>query len=58
MNLSISQAADMIGVSITTLRRWEMSKKLLPSFRTAAGHRRYSVLLLKKFMGQFTCYSK
>ena len=38
---SISQAADHLGVSPSTLRRWEACGKLLPE-RTAGGQRRYS----------------
>ena len=38
--ISIGRAADALGVSIGTLRRWEKEGKLVPE-RTAAGHRRY-----------------
>ena len=38
---SISQAADRLGVSLSTLRRWEACGKLVPE-RTAGGQRRYS----------------
>ena len=38
---SISQAADHLGVSSSTLRRWEASGKLVPE-RTVGGQRRYS----------------
>ncbi len=38
---SISQAADHLGVSLSTLRRWEACGKLVPE-RTAGGQRRYS----------------
>lgn len=38
---SISQAADPLGVSPSTLRRWEACGKLLPE-RTAGDQRRYS----------------
>jgi len=58
MNLSIGQAANMIGVSISTLRRWDRSKKLVPEFRTSGRHRRYSVSSLKQLMGEFVDYSK
>ena len=46
--LSIGQAAKKMGVSISTLRRWEVEGKLLPE-KTEAGHRRYDEdsLLLK-----------
>ena len=43
MNLSIGQAADVIGVSVSTLRRWEVESYFLPDFRTKGGHRRYSL---------------
>ena len=47
MYLSIGQASNMLGVSITILRRWEKYKKLLPSFFTTGGNRRYSMVKLK-----------
>lgn len=43
---TISDAAKMLGVSVSTLRRWEMEGKLIPT-RTAAGHRRYDLSKLK-----------
>jgi len=42
----ISDAADALGVSITTLRRWERDGKL-KSERTHAGHRRYDLSKIK-----------
>ena len=44
--VSIGQAAKRLGVSISTLRRWEAEGKLVPT-RTQAGHRRYDVLQLE-----------
>lgn len=44
--ISIGEAAEVLGVSITTLRRWETEGKLTPE-RTAAGHRRYDLSKLK-----------
>lgn len=38
--LKISESANLLGVSSSTLRRWEREKKLLPE-RTAGGQRRY-----------------
>jgi excisionase family DNA binding protein len=38
--LNISEAADLLGVSITTLRRWDANGKLKAT-RTPSGHRRY-----------------
>jgi predicted site-specific integrase-resolvase len=40
--VAIGEAAKELGVSITTLRRWEKSGRLVPA-RTAAGHRRYDL---------------
>lgn len=44
--ISISEAAKTLGVSITTLRRWEVSGRLLAE-HTAGGHRRYDIVKLK-----------
>jgi predicted site-specific integrase-resolvase len=44
--VAISKASEVLGVSITTLRRWETEGKLIPE-RTAAGHRRYDLGKLK-----------
>jgi predicted site-specific integrase-resolvase len=44
--LSIGQAAPIIGVSITTLRRWELEGKLVPE-KTKGGQRRYKLSQLK-----------
>jgi DNA-binding transcriptional MerR regulator len=40
--LSISEAAKLKGVSVSTLRRWESEGKLIPE-RTPSGHRRYDL---------------
>ncbi|GBL12402.1 hypothetical protein MSj_03918 [Microcystis aeruginosa Sj] len=40
--LTISEAAKLKGVSVSTLRRWESEGKLIPG-RTANGHRRYTI---------------
>ena len=40
--ITISQAANALGVSATTLRRWEKEGKLCPC-RTHSGHRRYDL---------------
>jgi predicted site-specific integrase-resolvase len=42
----ISDAAKVLGVSITTLRRWEKSGRLNAD-RTHAGHRRYDLSKIK-----------
>jgi predicted site-specific integrase-resolvase len=47
--ISIGEAAEALGVSITTLRRWEAEGKMIPE-RTASGHRRYDLTKLKPEM--------
>lgn len=42
---TIAKAAEILGVSPTTLRRWEASGKLIP-IRTAGNQRRYSLQAL------------
>jgi predicted site-specific integrase-resolvase len=44
--VAIGEASEALGVSITTLRRWEAEGKLIPE-RTVAGHRRYDLAKLK-----------
>jgi len=41
--LSITEAAKILGVSISTLRRWEKEGKLIPDIRTKGGQRRYKL---------------
>lgn len=41
--LSISEAAKALGVSESTLRRWEREGRLLPDERTVGGQRRYKL---------------
>ena len=44
--VGISDAAEALGVSITTLRRWEADGKLVAE-HTAGGHRRYDLAKLR-----------
>jgi putative resolvase len=43
---NIGAASKALGVSITTLRRWEAEGRLIPE-HTAGGHRRYNLAKLK-----------
>ncbi len=43
---TIGEASKALGVSITTLRRWEAEGKLIP-LRTVSGHRRYDLAKIK-----------
>ena len=46
--LSTSQAAEAIGVSTKTIRRWDKSNKL-QSIRLASGHRRFAIQQINEF---------
>ena len=46
--LSIGQASKVLGVSVSTLRRWEHEERFTADYRTAGGYRRYSLLRLEK----------
>lgn len=46
----IHEAAEALGVSAQTLRRWEREGRLLPDERTAGGRRRYDLVRLKPEM--------
>jgi len=44
--VSIGEASKVLGVSVTTLRRWEAEGRLVPE-HTSGGHRRYDLAKLK-----------
>jgi len=46
---TIGEAADILGVSISTLRRWDKAGRLIPE-KTASGHRRYDISKLRPEM--------
>lgn len=48
--LTISEAAEILGVSDETLRLWERDGKLSPSY-TEGGHRRYQRIDIEKLAG-------
>ena len=53
MFVSIGQAAELIGVAVSTLRRWEQEERFLPAFRTKGNHRRYRLHEIRThFLGQ------
>jgi len=45
--VSISKAAKVLGVSISTLRRWESTGKIKPENRSGGEHRRYDLSQIK-----------
>lgn len=50
MGLSTSQAAQALGVSLGTIRRWS-DMGYLESYRTPGGQRRFSQEQIDKFVG-------
>lgn len=46
--VSVSQATKFLGISMTTLYRYE-KKGLIHPYRTVGGHRRYNLFQLLKF---------
>jgi putative resolvase len=49
--LSISEAANLLGVCSKTLRRWDRAGFFPPAFRTLGNHRRYSLAQIHTFRG-------
>ena len=47
--VTIGEASEVLGVSISTLRRWDKAGRLKPE-KTASGHRRYDISKLKPEM--------
>jgi excisionase family DNA binding protein len=45
--LTIGEAAEVLGVSVPTLRRWDTEGRLQPDERTAGGQRRYNLSKLR-----------
>ena len=45
--VTIGEASKVLGVSITTLRRWEKEGRLQPDEITQGGHRRYDLVKLR-----------
>jgi len=52
--VSIGEVSIMIGVSISTLRRWDLKGSLEPSYRTFGNYRRYNIDLIMKIINKKT----
>lgn len=48
--LSIKRAADLMGISTHTLRRWDKEEKFKPTMRTPVGDRLYSLDSVREYM--------
>lgn len=54
--LTINEAAEILGVSTSTLRRWEREGKLSPDERTRGNQRRYKLSSIRPMVRKFdTC---
>lgn len=51
--ITISEAAEILGISVDTLRRWDKSGKLSPSKTSDAGYRLYDKLQIELFLNDF-----
>ena len=51
MFVNVGKAAKVLGVSVSTMRKWDNEKKLRAEFRTEGGHRRFSMKKLLKRRG-------
>ena len=54
MFISIGKTSDLLGVSISTLRRWDDQSILASEFRTKGGHRPYELTTIKEMTGEMT----
>ena len=51
MYISIGELSLILGVAVVTLRRWDRSDKLKPTFKTIGLHRRHDLNDVKKVLG-------
>lgn len=52
MYVRIGEAATILGVAKSTLRRWENQKRFKADYRTLGGHRRYNMVRLLQLVQQ------
>jgi len=51
--LTIKEASDLLGISTSTLRRWESEGRLIPDKRTEGNQRRYSLSSIRPDLVRF-----
>ena len=54
MYLSIGKVATVIGVAVSTLRRWDNEGKLPAEYKTIGKHRRYNSQTILEYMKNYT----
>ena len=52
MYISIGKVATMVGVAVSTLRRWDTKGQLLADFKTISKHRRYNSQTIIQYIEQ------
>ena len=61
-HFSIGKTAQLLGVSVVTIRRWDKQGKLSSIFRTFGNHRRYDIHDINKIINKnkqkTICYSR
>lgn len=50
MYVSIGKVASMLGVGVSTLRRWDNTGKLQADYKTIGKHRRYELATIEQFV--------
>ena len=50
--ISIQRASQLLGVTVKTLKIWDVQKKLQAAYRTVGGHRRYRLSDIEEFAGR------
>lgn len=50
MYISIGKVATMLGVAVSTLRRWDANGQLLADYKTIGKHRRYNSLTILHYI--------
>ena len=53
--VKIGKAAELLGVDVKTLRRWEKSGELVPDRKSQGGVRYYDMTKILKQTGLVTC---
>lgn len=56
--MRMREAAELLGVTPSTLRRWEREGKLIPDERIVAGYRRYDLARLRPNLGQHSVIAR
>lgn len=56
--LSTEETANMLGVSVDTLRRWDKAGTFIPDARTQGGHRKYTLSQIDEYLSNIISKGK